>query len=240
MEARAARLERKPIGNGPSLPILDLTNSVKPDCEAGQMSTSTEACFLCDPNPSWVWLRSDNFFAMSALGPVVKGMSIIATVRHTPSMFDVDNGLLSELSSFTDQVCKRMSDRYPAPVHITEHGRVGLCEIDGNGADGHCYHAHRLLFPTEADLSGCLEESEIAPLAAQGFAEARKLGAHLVEYLYHESPGGDVRVGTNDESMPRQYFRGVVADAVGKPHLRSWRSYPRTSMVDAAASELAR
>ena len=35
-------------------------------------------CFLCHPNGDWIWAESEHYFAMSALGPIVEGMSIVA------------------------------------------------------------------------------------------------------------------------------------------------------------------
>lgn len=200
---------------------------------------STEgSCFLCAPRPEWVWAESDNFFAMAALGPVVEGMSIVATREHVRSMFDITDALVSELVEFTEAACSRIEATYGVPVHITEHGRVGLCEVVGDSYDEHCHHAHRLLFPTGASLATTLNQSEIAPLVASAFSEARSKGSHLTEYLYYEGPDGQIAVGTNDESTPRQFFRGVVADAIGQPHLRSWRERPRPELVDAAAARL--
>jgi diadenosine tetraphosphate (Ap4A) HIT family hydrolase len=200
----------------------------------------TARCFLCVPNEDWIWARSEHFFAIAALGPVVEGMSIVASKAHVPSMFDLSSELFPELAEFTDLATARLTQTFGRSVHVTEHGRVGLCEVTAGQYDQHCYHAHRLLFPTDdVDFLSALGESVIEPLVSDAFPIARALAEHLTEYLYYAGPDGRILVGTNDESTPRQFFRGVVADGVGEPELRSWRSHPRVEMVDSAAGKLA-
>jgi hypothetical protein len=200
-------------------------------------ATSSE-CFLCSPNSRWVWQESDRFFAMVALGPVVEGMSIVATRNHIRSMFDVPIDLMGELEIFTRSACRRLEARFQAPVHVTEHGRVGLCEWTNGRHDQHCYHAHRLLFPTQADIARALDASTFAPVKASSFEDARRIAGHLTEYLYYEGPDGSVLVGTTDGQMPRQFFRSAVADAIKRPELRSWRMHPQVELLDAAAVKL--
>ncbi|CAN5449029.1 hypothetical protein BH10ACT3_BH10ACT3_00140 [soil metagenome] len=200
----------------------------------------TPGCFLCTPKVEWVWANGEHYYAMAALGPVVEGMSIVASRAHARSMFDIPEELLPELNEFTSMARDRLRRTYDKAVHVTEHGRVGLCEIVSDQFEQHCYHAHRLLFPTDGvSFVDALTQSVIEPIEASSFEDARALGGHLTEYLYYQMPDGRVLLGTNDESTPRQFFRGVVADAVGQPDLRSWRAHPRPELADAAAARLA-
>lgn len=198
----------------------------------------TDECFLCEPNEQWVWAETDGFFAMVALGPIVEGMSIVASRAHAKSMFDLPDELSDGLTAFTRSTQAHLEETFDSPVHVTEHGRVGLCEFSSGRHDQHCFHAHRLLFPTSASLSSALQDSVIQPLRATSFAEARQMGGHLVEYLYYEAPDGSILVGSNAESTPRQFFRGVVAGAVGRPELRSWRANPQHDFVNATRERL--
>lgn len=194
-------------------------------------------CFLCDPNPEWVWAESEHFIVMCALGPVVPGTSLLATRKHVPSMFDVDDSRVPELEELSRQAAMRLGEVYGQPVHMTEHGRIGLCEVD-TGHDQHCYHAHRLMFAIDFNIAAQLTMSAITPIRAASFRAARDAGGHLVKYLYHEGPNGTVTLGAEDDDPPRQYFRGIVADAVGAPHLRSWRQHPQVDLVVEAAMAL--
>lgn len=196
-----------------------------------------DACFLCRPNRQLVYSESRHFFAMLGLGPIVEGYSLLATKAHIDSMFDLPDHLVDELGSFTTDVIRLLSDVFRSAVTVTEHGRVGLCEM-GPTYDAHCYHAHRLLFPATFDIVEAMGVSEIGILEFDSFSSARRRVGHLTEYLYAESPGGSVFVGTDSHSTPRQFFRGVLADATGKPHLQSWRRYPRREVVESARRRL--
>jgi diadenosine tetraphosphate (Ap4A) HIT family hydrolase len=197
-----------------------------------------DECFLCHPNDDWIWAESEHYFAMSALGPIVEGMSIVATRSHAKSMFDVSPDLTEQLSSFTCDAKERLASIYNAPIHMTEHGRVGLCEVTRQLHEQHCFHAHRLLFPIKIDLEEVMKNSAIVPIRADSFDQAREVAGHLVEYLYYESPDGEILVGTSENSTPRQFFRTAVANAIGRPELRSWRTHPEYSLVDDAAAKL--
>lgn len=194
-------------------------------------------CFLCEPESEWVWAESEHFFVMCALGPVVPGTSLLASREHVPSMFDVDDSQVPELEELSRRAAMRLGEVYGQPVHLTEHGRIGLCEIDA-GHDQHCYHAHRLMFPIDFDIAAQMTMSVINPIRATSFSVARIAGGHLTKYLYHEAPDGAVTLGAEDDDAPRQYFRGIVADAIGAPELRSWRQHPQTTLVIEAARGL--
>jgi diadenosine tetraphosphate (Ap4A) HIT family hydrolase len=205
--------------------------------EHAAIQNSGADCFLCDPDPAWVWRRTEHFFVMAALGPIVPGTSLIATRGHIGSMFDLDETLVPELDALTRAVKTRLGQVYDMPVHTTEHGRIGLCEVESEH-DGHCYHAHRLVFPTDAPIAEGMSGSIISPIVAEDFRQARIVGGHLVQYLYYEAPDGTVQIGAEDSEAPRQFFRGIVADAVGQPELRSWRVHPQIELVDQAARDL--
>src|SRR5580698_9505431 len=96
-------------------------------------------CFLCHPNADWIWAESADFFAMTALGPIVEGMSIVATRSHVKSMFDVSPRLTQELDSFTIEAKERLAAIYNSPVHLTEHCRVGVCDETRALHDQHCF-----------------------------------------------------------------------------------------------------
>ena len=195
-------------------------------------------CFLCNPNPEWVWLKNEHFFVIMALGPVVKGMSIVASTEHTRSMFDVNPTLLPSLLNLTNQAIAHLEEMYKLPVHVTEHGRVGLCEIIGRSYDPHCIHAHRLLFPANVDLKTQLSNSDIEPIVVSDFNEAKARAGHLIEYLYYESPAGEISVGAMTEAVPRQFFRSAVAHEIGRPELTSWRTTTGSESLASEAKKL--
>lgn len=206
--------------------------------QAQSGGSATPECFLCSPNQEWIWLENDHFFAMVALGPIVAGMTLIASRDHIESMFDLPVEHMSSLDNIMGRAMRRLTEVFNLPVHITEHGRVGLCEVSGIDYDSHCKHAHRLLFPVDLELETLLSESIIKPILAKDFQQARSLAGHLVEYLFYQDPTGAISVGAMTIDTPRQFFRGVFANSLGRPELQSWRSFPQEESLNAIAKRL--
>jgi diadenosine tetraphosphate (Ap4A) HIT family hydrolase len=187
-------------------------------------------CFLCDPDGSLVYAQSPSFFAMLGWGAVVEGYSLIATKRHIPSMFDIPDELALELNEFTGAIRTQLARLY-GPSVITEHGRIGLCELLSSH-EPHCFHAHRLVFPVEVDLMGALVAAKFKPRTHKNFNEARMASGDLNEYLYYERPDGVCVVTNAHGCLQRQFFRRAVASSLGQPELGSWRLHPRLDVVE--------
>lgn len=197
-----------------------------------------ESCFLCRQNKQLTYLEDDTFYAMLGLGPIVEGYSLIATKSHVPSMLDLSTCSAEHLHDFTERIRKLLEPVY-GPTIITEHGRVAACvELDRGGAEAHCFHAHRLVFPIAADLTDCLRFGDFRVTAYSNFIEARKMFDWSREYLYYERPDESCLIAVTSRRVPRQFFRHKVAEYIGKPELASWREHPQVQLVDAARVRL--
>jgi hypothetical protein len=174
---------------------------------------------------------------MLGWGAVVEGYSLIATKQHIPSMFDVPDKLVPELNDFTTSIRTRLGRAY-GPSVITEHGRIGLCELLSNH-EPHCFHAHRLVFPVEVDLSTVFLDARLQGRTHQNFNAARMASTELNEYLYYERPDGVCAVANAQGCSQRQFFREAIASRLGWPELKSWRLYPRIDIVEKAKRTLA-
>lgn len=197
-----------------------------------------DSCFLCRPDRDLVYAQSESFTARLGLGAIVEGFTILATRDHVPSMFDLDAGKLEEFLDFSERVRCRISNLW-APAVVTEHGRIGLCGSDRpRKHEGHCFHAHQLLFPGMGGLVSALDASAFEPIVANSFLEARQSAGHLREYLYCEEPDGVVLVGHAPARLRRQFFRSAAASQVGHPEFSDWRLHPRLDIIDAARRTL--
>lgn len=200
-------------------------------------STETQSCFLCRQNKKLTYLEDSAFYAMLGWGPIVEGYSLIATKDHVPSMLDLSPTEAEHLHTFTQRVRRTIEPVY-GPVIITEHGRVPACvRLDWDGREAHCFHAHRLVFPIQADLAGCLMTGDFRVTAYQDFVEARMF-KWSTEYLYYERQDGTCLIAVAPWRVPRQFFRHKVAEHVGEPELVDWTVYPRIEFVDAARLRL--
>ncbi len=196
------------------------------------------SCFLCVPGKDLVYAKDDKFFAMLGLGPIVEGYSIIATRDHVPSMLDLSPEDAERLCEFTKLIRKRLRSHY-GDVVIAEHGRVAPCEYrDKDGREAHCFHAHRLLFPLQGDLTDSLASHGLKVFEYPDFVEAQKNFAWNEEYLYYERQDGSCLIAAACKPLVRQFFRYKVAQHIGQPELASWKTYPRTEVVERARFHL--
>jgi hypothetical protein len=193
-------------------------------------------CFLCTPERRWVYAQTEDFYAMLGLGPIVEGYSLIGTVAHVPSMFDLSEGDVDKLMAFTDRVREVLAPQY-GEVIITEHGRVPPCvDRDRDGQQAHCFHAHRLVFPIQADLTDALEQYCPEMLEYGNFKDCWRSFSWRGEYLYYERPDGTCVAAMAPLRTVRQFFRYRLAERLGQPELADWKTYPRLKTVEAARS----
>jgi hypothetical protein len=194
-------------------------------------------CFLCSPDPSLVYAREDLFFAMLGWGPIGAGYSIIATVKHEPSMFDLATSDLAELDRFSAAVRERLRTDF-GPTIMTEHGRVAPCVAKPIRAyEPHCLHAHRLVFcgHDHLDVHRLAPGYDWATFASIADARAADPGG---QYLCCQQADGTVELATVSGPLPRQFFRTVVAAAVGHPGLADWRERRGQGVIESARSVL--
>lgn len=156
-------------------------------------------------------------------------------------MADLDPAGRAALSAFLGQVGRLLTAEYGSSA-IAEHGRVPICDFLIDNADGHCYHAHLLVFPAAPPMvAPALERTEHWGRAAS-LSSALELAATKEHYLLigdRHLPGFDV-LAPPDPPV-RQFARRLVATAIGRPELADWRKFPdHASAFEYAAALRAR
>jgi hypothetical protein len=200
-------------------------------------NTRRAECFLCMPDPEFVYETSASFYAMLGYGPIGEGYSLIATHDHVVSMFDLGSAEADELTTFTTTVRARLSCYGPAA--ITEHGRVAACVATVTARlDPHCLHAHRLVFPGLARLDIPSDSEDLNFVDFASFASARRQFDWPGQYLYAENSDGGCRVARAPQRLPRQFFRSLAADQHGTPLLADWHRRRSLDVVAAAQRKL--
>src|SRR6266508_3237779 len=213
--------------------------------DAGMLSPNSkytkmgnEYCFLCQPKKEWVYAKNENFFSMLGLGPIVEGYSLLATIGHTPSMLDLPLPAVKDLYDFTHHVRDVLRPHYGEAI-ITEHGRVAPCvDRDRGGQESHCFHAHRLIFPMDADLKESFVQHRLEVEEYSNFIECWKRFSWKGEYLYYERVDGTCLIAAAPLRLVRQFFRHKIANMIGCPDISSWSDYPRHKVVEAAIKRL--
>jgi len=189
---------------------------------------SERSCFLCEPLRDWIYCGNEQFLCMAGLGPLMDGYSVLASREHLHSMIDMPAEPVNAYEDLKLEVRARLMALYGKPCIFTEHGRVPVCDYHDNRAnERHCYHAHQLAFVGNLDLSHALERPAFRVRRFSDFREAHSaVSAIAGEYLYYESASGAVTIAQAGPRIPRQFFRMLVADLVGAPHLANWRLHP--------------
>jgi hypothetical protein len=207
---------------------------------AVEATIPTTECFLCAPAEGLVYAESGNghFFAMLGLGPVTEGYSLIATREHVPSMLDVPSRQRDELVRFTCDVRSLLSTHY-GPSIVTEHGRVAPCLTEvGSAHAPHCFHAHRLVFPSSPPVSLKALQTMLHVATFDSFVHAARAFRDPGQYLYLERDDDTCELASVFGRFPRQFFRGLIASATQKPELADWQRHPRPDVIEAARARL--
>jgi hypothetical protein len=175
---------------------------------------------------------------MLGLGPVVEGYSLLATTNHTKSMLDLSEAEVEELIDFTQHTRNLLSKHYGDSI-ITEHGRVAPCvETNRDRQQPHCFHAHRLVFPTSADLTGAISNYGLEVHEYSNFRDGWRQFSWTGEYLYFERVDGSCLIAAAPMRTVRQFFRHKVAELMGQPEVANWSEYPQLKVVEAARRRL--
>jgi diadenosine tetraphosphate (Ap4A) HIT family hydrolase len=170
-----------------------------------------------------------DFVVVATLGQLVEGWLLVIPRVHYSCVAVLPRHLQSRFSALVRRARAAVEFRY-GPAALMEHGSVSQ-----TGACGTCIeHAHLHIVPR-------------VPSLAEPFAHACS-GQHISgletlwvapptrDYLYYESPDRDGYLALPGDVLPCQYFRRLVANAIGRPGDWDWR---RNLGVDAIKSATA-
>lgn len=185
-------------------------------------------CFLCAPNEQFVFHREGECYAMTGIGPIVPGYSVVATQTHAHSLSQLKSHALSEYLQYTTKIRNALSAEYGSCL-LTEHGKMPICR-SAVSTDSHCFHPHFLLFPNSPDVVERATSQIKDYVLTDNFYDAIEIGCRADQYLL-VSPSEGHYIIFMPESLPNQYARLLVAEGVGNIELASWRDYPNTDMA---------
>lgn len=174
---------------------------------------------------------------MLGQGPVVEGYSLIFTRDHVRSMLDIRKEQIEEYLEFSSRLVMSLRTFYSG-VLITEHGRTPICQSRWNGQETHCYHAHQLVFPINLDLFKLVRPYAWHFDSYKCFEEAWKRSHSIGEYLYCQEDDGTCAVIQTRNRAFRQFFRWIIADAVGHPKRANWKIFRGDKLILGARQKL--
>lgn len=194
-----------------------------------------ETCFLCRPDESLVFDRSQEGVALCGLGPIVNGYTVVGTSVHVKSAADAVTAGMDGFLEFAESVRAFLTHRYGSCL-MTEHGRVPVCTSVRRAHEAHCFHSHFLLFPGCGDVTAdALAYCELVT-SASNLKEALRCADQLPEYFMVSPSPGTCCVLRGRGLVPRQFARYLVASNLGLPELADWRLEPNYSVASDTAS----
>lgn len=200
------------------------------------LAGTASGCFLCAPPAHLTYWQNHQGSAISGLGPIVPGYSVVGAVPHVRSAADAAAGGAPEFLTFAEQVRLRLVRQYGSCL-MTEHGRMPVC-VETVAAERHCYHAHFLLFPGAPGVldaaAAYFEQSRCASTLLEALRAAHSFGEY---FLLSPDPATFVVFG-NQKTLPRQFARVLVAASVGKIDEASWQRFPKEEEAAATAAHL--
>lgn len=169
--------------------------------------------------------ESEKFFAISSVGALVEGWTLIAPKHHCCSMKDLYSE--EEFSSFTNQLVSILTACY-GPVIAFEHGP------NREGSDTSCGtdHAHIHIVPYHS-LVAKLDDMDMEWQTCSASQICALVGGN--EYLFYCEPGTKWdnptgRVHVLKESIS-QFFRKVIAEDLGAPDRFNYKTNPDTTLT---------
>ncbi len=168
------------------------------------------------------WLRDADYFAIVSKGSLVPGWSLICPNTHHVNL--MRHYSLSSFWTFASRAAAIIERQYGA-VRVFEHGPSREGSLTGCGAD----HAHLHLVPLQFEISAAAKREDTSLAWKKCKAVDIQQIANGREYLFvsdhfaGEETSGIVCILNSPQS---QFFRRVIAAALGVAHLYDYKRYP--------------
>lgn len=179
------------------------------------------------------WLANSEFFALSSVGALVEGWSLICTREHT---YNLKEHFKSEsFWAFASEAIDIVTQIY-GPVVMFEHGAI--CE-DSETSCGTA-HAHLHVVPLSADLAKLAVEEDSGLIwqecAIDDVGEVVGEREYLL-VLSGSTCSSKARVATLPIGQS-QFFRKIIAGYLGRPSEYSYKTHPQVETSARGAQKL--
>lgn len=178
-----------------------------------------------------VLFRTNDFTVIPSLGQIVEGYLLVLPIKHFKALGDLPGLLRQEFTTICECVGKTLNGRY-GPYILFEHGTrsegVGGCGI---------YHAHLHATPL-AGVSDPINTLKLRfpYIELAHLNDISKQSAGLPSYLFYQDSNAKLYL-FDTGSLPSQYMRKVLADALGEPDW-NWRNAGREERLLATIRRL--
>lgn len=182
-----------------------------------------------------ILFESTNFVAIPTRGCLVEGWLLIVPRVHHFCVGGFSREMLVEFQLFRNEVQKGLELVYGQVVAF-EHGPANSGRAAGCGVD----HAHLHLVPWAGLFADAIQSHSVCDFTwsrVDGFNALPEIHATDRDYLFFQESDGSAYVAASD-AIPSQFFRRIVASALGFPHLSDWKRHGGVESVRATVAAL--
>lgn len=195
-----------------------------------------EHCFLCNPSSNLLVRDGVHAKIIAGLGPLVRNYSVISSKEHVPSLADslsLNNKSIDEILFYRNIFVKEFGNTL-----MTEHGRVPVCVDKEDAHEGHCYHAHALIFPINYKINDILFSFYRNVYRTNNIHDALLHASKVDHYFMISTSLSDYTILSAPLNVPRQLARTLVANFLGVDEMSDWRQYPMQAEAEKNATSL--
>ena len=198
-------------------------------------SVKKECRFCYPPDTDRIIYRTNNFYVMLSLVPIVEGYLLIISNHHYECCAAIDSEIMEEFCHLVGTVKKILQYEYGCAIFY-EHGRSGS-SLQYSTSGRHCYHAHLHCVPTKVDL-GQIVENDFHPTYIKDWNNLKSIFCeqHL-PYLFIDS-NDKKRLFLINRKIRSQYLRFKLAEALNKEKLSDWMKFSGWRKIYAAKKRL--
>lgn len=211
---------------------FQLKKNTESDCRfCGFFSGDVQARLVDTP-----WLADESYAALASIGSIVPGWSLVSPKAHVLNL--AAEYQKESFWKFTDDAVRAVTSEYGS-VTIFEHGSCSSQSLTSCGT----VHAHLHVVPLAFSLIDAAVRYDRSVSWAKCLASDVKSYSNGREYLFvsdeyrSSETAGFILILEKETS---QFFRRVIADAIGEPDKFDYKKYDLLGRAEETAEILSR
>lgn len=194
---------------------------------------TASTCSYCDHLSPLILQEGIHTYITMAIGQIVEGYLQVCSQQHRTAATGLHQHEIPEMEKMKRIIRESYERIYKTRGIAFEHGKAGSC-LWMDDQIGHkfdlCYHTHIHFVPVEIDIRDGIKKILPREIIIHDFNELKSFRTEELgndSYLYFEdSREIGYAYPVNDEEIPRQFLRKLVATAIGLPERANWVEYP--------------
>lgn len=167
---------------------------------------------------SRIMYRTKDFLVMPTIGGFVEGYLLIVSRKHYMCIGQMPKSGIYDLSLQIEMLKKQIEKYYHKKVVLFEHGSNSC----SNKIGGCIAHAHLHMVPCDRQINEYIQKYGLNSHRISSLEDLCAFAEYDVPYLFWEDIDESKYV-INDEVIPSQFFRKILASVYGMADKWDWR-----------------